>query len=333
MVCFFLSLLVLPLFVSCNDSDDIFQLKGKFKNFNQGELYIYSLMGKGRVDTVRLSEGKFEYEAYLQDTMVMSVVFPNYSEIPVVATPSASVTMTGDASHLKEVKVEGNDLNKELTKFRLDVSTQTPPEAKKTAAAFIKNHPESPASLYLLNKYFLLTANANYDEAGKLLKTIVKAVPHNVRLQRILKQVEGLKTLRAGSKLPNFKVVSTTGAKVTQSDLSGTLNVISVWSSWNYESQNNQRTLKKLKRDFGSRLQLLSICLDANPEECKSQMKRDTITWYNVCDGRMWSSSIVETLGINTVPDLIVVDNKGKITARGLTMEETKKKIEAELKK
>ena len=62
-------------------------------------------------------------------------------------------------------------------------------------------------------------------------------------------------------------------------------------------------------------------------------MKRDTITWYNVCDGRMWSSSIVETLGINTVPDLIVVDNKGKITARGLTMEETKKKIEAELKK
>ena len=48
--------------VSCSDSDDIFRLKGKFKNFNQGEITIFSQMGRGSIDTVRLAEGKFTYD-------------------------------------------------------------------------------------------------------------------------------------------------------------------------------------------------------------------------------------------------------------------------------
>ena len=47
---------------SCSNSSDIFVLKGKFKNFNQGELYVYNLMGRGVIDTIRLSEGKFTYD-------------------------------------------------------------------------------------------------------------------------------------------------------------------------------------------------------------------------------------------------------------------------------
>ncbi|MBO6059335.1 MAG: DUF4369 domain-containing protein, partial [Bacteroidaceae bacterium] len=91
-------------------------MKGKFKNFNQGELFVYSLQGKGKVDTVRMSEGKFSYEIPLEDdTLMLSVVFPNYSEIPVVAMPGMYLQMEGDASHLREVKVMGDDVNELLT--------------------------------------------------------------------------------------------------------------------------------------------------------------------------------------------------------------------------
>ena len=73
--------------VSCSDSDDMFRLKGKFKNFNQGELAIFNQMGRGSVDTVRLADGKFSYDLPLlqADTFVLSVVFPNFTVIPVIA--------------------------------------------------------------------------------------------------------------------------------------------------------------------------------------------------------------------------------------------------------
>ena len=242
------SFLLLFIF-ACERPEETFQLKGQFKNFSQGELYIYSLTGKGRIDTVRLADGKFNYETFLDDTLVLSVVFPNFSEIPVVATPGASVSMEGNASHLKEVSVKGTKENKLLTAFRIKISTQTPPEVKKSAIAFIKDNPASPASLYILNKYFLLTANADYNEASKLLTIMSKASPHNQLIQRLHRQVEGLKTVCEGRRLPKFSAYTTKGARVTNSDLQGVLNVISTWASWNYESQRQQRLLRQLKKE------------------------------------------------------------------------------------
>ena len=132
--------------VSCSESNDIFVLKGKFKNFNQGELYVYNLTGRGSIDTVRLAEGKFTYDILQEDTALLSVVFPNFSEIPVIATPGATLRMEGDASHLREVTVTGTKDNDRLTDFRLRVADKTPPEAEKEAAEFIKDNPASRVS-------------------------------------------------------------------------------------------------------------------------------------------------------------------------------------------
>ena len=317
---------------SCRDSDAPFLLKGKFKNFNQGELYVYSLTGKGRIDTIQLREGKFSYENWVDDTLLMSVVFPNFSEIPVIAVPYTTVTMEGSASQLKKVTVKGTKDNDLLTKFRLEISEMTPPQAKEEAKKFISANPASAANLYLLNKYFLLTTEADYAQAAKLLMAMTKARPQDKRLQSIRRQIEGLQATKVGSQLPKFTATTTSGARVTKTDLMGTVNVVSVWASWNYESQRMQRELRKLKRTYGSRLKLLSICLDGSPAECKQQMERDSITWYTICDGTMWNHPLVSTLGINRVPDNVVVDNKGRIQARGLNMEDLKKRIEKDMK-
>lgn len=320
------------LFIACDSSDTSFRLKGKFKNFNQGELYAYSLTGKSSIDTIRLTEGKFNFTKEIEDTILLSIVFPNYSEIPVIASPATTVSMEGDASHLKEVVVRGNKENEQLTAFRLSVNDMTPPEAQKAAESFINDNPVSAANLFLLNKYFLLTTEVNYSKIARLLTVMTKASPSSNRLKEIKSQVEGLRATKVGSVLPNFTATTTKGARVTKSDLQGTVNVITVWASWNYESQRCQRELKKLKREYGSRLQLLSICIDGNPDECKSYMERDSINWYTICDGTTWKHPIISTLGINRVPDNIVVDNKGKIQARGLQTEDLKKHIEKAMK-
>ena len=326
---FFLFLLLCGLISACGNSGQAFRMKGKFKNFNQGELYVYGLHGIKGIDTIKLANGKFDYELTLKDTVLLSVVFPNFSEIPVIATPNASLTMEGDASHLREVEVSGTDDNKLLTAFRLQVNELTPPEAIKAAAAFIKEHPSSTASQYILNKYFLMKADADYRKANELLSLMVKATPGNRRLAVLQKQVSGLKMTKKGDKLPAFSVVTTEGNKFANTDLRGELNVISVWASWNYESQSNQRQLWRYQKKYGSRLGLMSICLDGNPAECKSQITRDSLTWPIVCDGQMWAMPIVKKLGLYAVPDNMLVDRSGKIVIRHASMNDIKKELEA----
>lgn len=319
--------------VSCSTNDGVFRLKGKFKGFYQGELYVYTLDGKASIDTIRINDGRFTYEQVLDDTATLSVIFPNFSEIPVIASPGASVSMEGDASHLREVTVNGDDENDLLTKFRLQVSEQTPPEAVKSAAAFINEHPGAVSSMYVLNRYFLLKTDADLDQASKLLAAMKKAAPENKQLGRLKKEVDGLKQARKGSKLPNFSAVTTTGYRVTNADLKGELNVISVWSTWNYDSQSVQRQLRKFQKQYGSRLGLLSICMDGNPADCKQTSKRDSTLWNTVCDGRMWNMPIVAQLAVSTIPDIIITDRSGKILDRGLNMNELISKVEEKLGK
>lgn len=327
-VLFFISLILLA---SCSSDDGKFSLKGKFKNFNQGELYVYDLIGRTRMDTIKLADGKFYYEKEMDEVALLSVIFPNFSEIPVIAAPGTSATMEGDASHLREVKVTGTDDNKLLTQFRQHINELTPPEQQRAASQFITDNPASLASLYALNRFFLLKTGADYAKVGGLINKMAKAAPDDKRLSILNSRLKILSGSRKGDKLPTFSAVSTTGRRVSNADLNGELNVISLWATWNYDSQNSQRQLGRLKKRYGSRLQLLSVNIDGNPIECKKVATRDSLTWPLISDGKMWESPIVASLGFYDIPDHILTDRNGQVILRTHNREDIMKEIERRL--
>ena len=313
---------------SCNPSGDTFVMKGKFKNFSQGELYVYSLEGKGRIDTIRLADGKFDYEIPLEDTVAFLMIFPNYSEIPFIASPGTLLKMVGDASHLREVAVTGNKDNELLTQFRLEIAEQTPPEALKAAAAFIKENPASPACMYVLNRFFLARADADFKQANELVSLMAKAVPANLRYQELQRQVATLNATRLNERILPFTATTINGRHISNTTLQGDLNIILTWASWNYESQNIQRRLHELVKNSGNRLTLLSLCLDGNPADCKQSLSRDSVSFPVVCDGKMWQSPLVANFGIYAVPFIMLTDRHGRILSRGITYEEVKREAD-----
>ena len=147
--------------VSCSQSNDYFKIEGSFRGMNQGELYIYGTHGSHKLDTIGLQKGEFEYRIPLEDTLTFVLMFPNFSELPVFAVPGATIKIEGDATHLKETQIKGTDDNKEMTAFRLQTSQMTPPEVNKAAAQFIKDHPTSPVSRYIFDRYFIRTQDAD----------------------------------------------------------------------------------------------------------------------------------------------------------------------------
>lgn len=74
-------------------------------------------------------------------------------------------------------------------------------------------------------------------------------------------------------------------------------------------------------------MKVIGICADPNPKQCRTAIKRDSIQWPVVCDGRMLESPALQTLSLFDIPDNILINN-GVVIAKGLTNDELKKRIE-----
>ena len=322
----FLLLLFSFFLSSCGPDRKTFLLEGSFKGFNQGELYIYGINGSHRLDTISVVKGQFRYEIMLEDSVTLSLVFPNFSELPIFAEPRAEVEIEGDASHLKETRISGTETNEEMTKFRLQAGGMTPPEATKAAEAYIREHPESPVALYLLNKYFTQIPEPDYKKCIALIGELQKAQPEEPSLKGLAEKMKGLMNKKEGAKIPSFTATDINGKIVKSADLNATVNIIFTWAKWNYESVSMQRQLTYFQQRYKDNLKIVGICLDTNKKECRTTAEKDSVKWSTICDGKMWESPLLKQLGLSYVPDNIMTDSKGKIIAHTLHLNELQDK-------
>jgi hypothetical protein len=326
-------LLLTLVVVACGTPAGQFRLEGRLRNFNQGEFYLYSIDdGRGQIDTIHVVEGRFALTKDVERQTTFVLVFPNFSELPIFAESGASIDIQGDASHLKETKVAGTEENDLMTEFRLNVADMTPPQLVKAAEAFIREHPERECSRYLLDKYFVQQHDADYKKVAALAALLVKARPDEPRLTTLQSHLKKLKNNKVGQQLPRFSATDVKGKLVSNASLTGDVNVVTVWATWDYSSQNLQRQLRELKKTYGSRLGLVSICLDANRQERLKMMERDSVNWGTVCDGKMFDSPVMAQLGLADVPCNIMTDKSGKITAIDQNQTDLKIRIRKTLK-
>ena len=318
---------------SCGSRDGYFKLEGHFLKMNQGEFYLYSPDGIiTGIDTLKLNGGRFSHEIPCATSGLLMLVFPNFSEQPIFAEEGQSVSLDGDASHLKELKVKGTKANELMTKFRMQISKISPLEEQKHAASFIKENPASPVSIYLLRRYFILTDKPDFKQADELLTLIKSKQKSSTALTRIETDLAKSKATAKDQKVPQFSGFDINGRPVTNANLGGSLSVIYTWASWSYESLEQQRQLRRIARQHGSALNLIGISADASKQECIRAMKRDSVTTPVVCDGQMFESPLMTQLGFTQVPDNIIVSKEGRILEHGLNVNQLKDRLEKLLK-
>ena len=322
---FLLSLLL----VSCGGRSGYFKIDGRLLHVNQGQLFVYSPEGViDGLDTIQIKGGRFTYEIPCQFNGTLIIVFPNYSTHAIFAEPGEAVEIKADASHLKEMEVEGTEDNELMTKFRKQIASASPPEELKYAIAFIKDHPESAVSVYLLNRYLVQTESPDYKQAAKLLPLLIKEQPDNATLGRLQRHLSELGSLPIGSKLPKFSAKDVNGKTVNNTTFQGKdVVIISTWAAWSYESLDVQRALSDAVK--AGKIAALGICVDANPKEVKQTLERDGIEFSNVCDGKLLNTPLLKTFGLNTIPDNIVIRN-GKVVERNITANTIRQRYGAE---
>ena len=327
------TLLALLLLTSCGPSGNQFRLAGRLRNINQGQFLVYSPDGAfAGIDTIKVQNGRFAYEKEVRKDITLMLVFPNFSEQAVFASPGEEVEIKGDATHLKEMTITGTDENDELTKLRIRLNKLTPPEIAAAVAEYIQEEPSSMISIYLLDKYFVNAKTPDYAEAQRLATLMLKANPDNGRLRKLKKQLDGLKNSRLQAMLPVVSSTDINGKSISTSQVKGKIGVISTWATWNFPSTDIQRKLRKLQKQYPQELSLISICIDGDKRECKKRVDRDSLLWTIVCDEQMFQTPIVQQLGLFVVPSMVVTNKQGKIVARDIEPNKVVEELEKFLK-
>ncbi|HEY9551461.1 MAG TPA: DUF4369 domain-containing protein [Prevotella sp.] len=314
--------------VSCGTDGHHFKIDGRLIHLNQGEFYVYSPDGViVGMDTIKVQGGRFAYEIACDKPGILMVVFPNFSEQPVFAEPGKEVSISGDASHLKEMEVEGTKENELMGEFRQQIVSASPPDILRYAEQFINDHPASLASVYLAYKYFMQTDRPDRSKIRTLLQTLLAAQPKNGMLVRMNKLADEVGVVQVGGRLPSFSCYDIYGRTVSSSSLSAApVVVVHLWASWSFESVNMLQQLKQLQREKGNKFQLLAVSVDANRAECRRALSSDSLTIPMVCDGNMFNSEVVTKLGMGSVPGNLLLRN-GKVVGQNLNIDDLRKKI------
>lgn len=315
------------LLVACGESKGRFKIEGRFLHINSGELYVYSPDGViDGMDTIKIQDGRFALEVPCRSDGVLMIVFPNYSQQPIFAESGGAVEVKADASRLRDMEIKGTKANELMTTFRKSSTNMSPPQEAKFAAQFVKDHPESPVSVYLTKKYFVDSNTPDYKQAASLVAVMSKAQKDNGALVRLKQQTDLLTVSLPGKALPTFSAIDVDGHKVTNGDLNAPVSVVSVWASWSFESIDAQNAIADAMKKADGKFKAVSICVDASKTMCRQAMQNNSFDWPVICDGMTINSRLMKQLGLSTVPENILLRN-GRIVKSGLNAAQLRQEL------
>lgn len=223
---------------------------------NQGEFRVYSPDGGlGGIDTIRVQGGRFEYDMECMNEGIIVIVLPNFYELPVFIEPGKTIQLRADASHIKDIEISGTDANDEMTKWRKQNNDLTIVQQQSEASKFISDNPKSIVSRWLLYKYFTCAPKPDYTKISSLIKKIKTALADDISsgklsmgqtgwLSRLEQGSEAIQKTSVGKRLPRFTATDIYGKTVSSADYMKGYAIITVFTSYNFDSQNINRQLK-----------------------------------------------------------------------------------------
>ena len=208
----------------------------------------------------------------------------------------------------------------------------TAPEAlmvtkKALAKDYIRANPNSIISLQLLHDYFFLN-NARDDTAyTALYEALDPALKQTTIGVKIGKEVALSSRSALGVAAVRLQLPDSSGTLVPVYN-TGEYTLIHFWASWCLPCKKELPHLSAIHQRFGGNgFTLTGISYDQNKTSWKRAAQK--LPWKQLIDVGAWYGKSAAAYGVKVVPQNILLDSKGTIIAKNLSMEALEKKLSA----
>ena len=305
---------------ACSSSSE-FRLKGE--GVGDTPLLVVKDDPVSGVDTIVPERGKFTY-ALRPDTLHLLRLLTDSGEVvPVFADRAWRVEVRKTPGRWT---VKGDGPNKEYGQFLESVQGLDEAEAAAQAERFVREHPGSYVSAYLIDRYFVQVPSPDREK----IRQLVEPLEGNIKDCRVLEPV--LKALAAkpndSQYLTYFSVKDRKGNYLSwtgKADYSLTL--VQLWATWNPESVERRAELYRLLKEFRpDEFRVVNLSLDYSEQDWLRSCRKDTLQWVELCDRKAWDNALVKQLDVRQLPANVLVDKSRKILARDVYGDELKEK-------
>lgn len=115
-----------------------------------------------------------------------------------------------------------------------------------------------------------------------------------------------------GKAAPKFTEANRDGKKFSLDGLMGKYTIIDFWASWCAPCRKEIPNLKSLYEKYQSKgLAIISISIDKENAKWKKALDEEQLTWANLID----NGGVANEYGVKAIPDMFIVDEKGKVIA------------------
>jgi hypothetical protein len=177
------------------------------------------------------------------------------------------------------------------------------------ARAFAKEFPEDRRLPALLAE----VASAFDEDAPRTARTLLEQAQPLAKTPELQARIaDDLKRLALLDKPLEMKWTAVDGRRIDLRQMRGKVVLIYFFASWSAPSMLALDWVKGLAGGWSPEsIETLGICLDNDPVSVPDMLSDHGIAWPVYCDGRGWQGELVRGLGINTLPQLWIVDRGG----------------------
>jgi len=132
-----------------------------------------------------------------------------------------------------------------------------------------------------------------------------------------------------GGIAPDFTQDSPDGKPVNLSDFRGKIVLVDFWASWCGPCRRENPNVVRVYNHYKSKgFEILGVSLDNSKDRWLQAIEADGLTWQHVSDLKGWQNEVAQTFGVRSIPHTILLDQEGRILARGLRGEALEQKLQ-----
>ena len=343
------------LLFSCKNNENEIVLKGDISSLENPQVLISYFAGDTlAIDTIMSNKhGRFTYKNTIDTLTVFSLYFNNQSSsVMVFADPTDNISIKGDAKLSDLIKVNGNEINNDLTLFKesnkellqqrtLLLRNLKEEESNPTSNNRILANADEIAKINSFNQELALNAEEQVKKNPTRMSSLILineffANSENPKgLSRVLEYMQGdiLKSkmglnLKAysekinrsveGASMPYFRLVDKSGDTIQSYDYRGKYLLLSFISTTGIDSRETIQSLKQTYKDVNKdSVEFISVYIDSDIYPI-SYIENDSIPWTVVPEKKSWALDIVEAYNIEFIPNNILISPAGIISDRNV---------------
>src|SRR5690554_57880 len=338
---------------SCKNEGGV--IKGEILNLDSPYILAsYFAADSLVIDTISVgNKGKFKYPIDVDTLTTFSLYLNDYESAAVVfADEDQKLTVKGDARFSDLIRINGNDINDDLTSFKTEnqellmqrgqlLNNQREVNENDTSFNSSINRHEEMGKLNSLNHELTLKAEERIKENPTKLSSLILISnffmnsDNFAALERVLGYLQGdvTKTAMAvslnaysdklsrsaeGESMPYFQLTDDEGNRIQSSDFSGKYVLLSFISTTGIKSRETVELLKNaydhLQRDS---VEFITIYIDSESHPVE-YVESDSIPWTVVAEKRSWGADIVDNYNVQYVPFNILISPDRTIQVRNI---------------